>query len=91
MLFPIAGSVVFLMIASPASAKDAPVNMAGYTTVTLAEAGLSQMPEHPPSGTATSPECARAVRRGGQTTTVEQSLPQCQAATSRQPPARKQR
>jgi len=36
-------------------------------TVSLAQAGLSQMAEHPDSTTETSPARARSVRRGGRT------------------------
>jgi len=51
--------------------EERPFNAAGYQTVTLAEAGLSAMPAHPPSETATSPAYARSVRRGGKTVTID--------------------
>lgn len=63
----IGGSCLLLAMSSAASAQHAPVNAAGFPTVSLAEAGLSPMAEHADSDTQTSPACARVVRREGRT------------------------
>ena len=80
-------------MASAALAQGDPVNMAGYPTVSLYEAGLSRMPDHPPSGTETSPACARVVRREGQTTEVQRDAPPagCPAIQNGQPSSNKAR
>lgn len=66
MLFPVAGALL-MMMSSAGLAQDRPVNAAGLPTISLAEAGLSVMPDHPASTTETSPSAARVVRYGGQT------------------------
>ncbi len=62
-----------IAMSSAGLCEEKPVNAAGYHTITLAEAGLSVMAPHPSSGTATSPEYARSVRRGGQTVKVDRA------------------
>ncbi len=71
MVLALAGVIVLALSSAAPAQPPRPVNQAGYETVTLDEAGLSQMPPHPPSKTATSAACASvARRRGGEGATV---------------------
>ena len=76
MLLPIGVSVLLLAIPSAGFTQSTPVNLSGHATVSLAEAGLSPMPDHPASTTATSVAHARVVRQGGQTITAHQDAKQ---------------
>jgi hypothetical protein len=62
-------SLLLLVAPSAGSAQGLPIGFDAEDvgTVSLAEAGLSQMPDHPASPTETSIARARVVRRDGQT------------------------
>jgi hypothetical protein len=72
MRLPLIASLFLLAAPGIGHAQSLPVDFDADTAgaPSLAEAGLSPSPEHPPSATETSAAHARVVRRGGQTVTL---------------------
>ena len=66
---PMIASLLLLVAPSIGSAQGLPIGFDDQIdgTASLAEAGLSKMPDHPPSTTETSIAQARVVRRAGHT------------------------
>jgi hypothetical protein len=69
MRLPVIASLMLLAAPGIGHAQSLPIDFDAETVTapSLAQAGMAEMPDHPPSTTETSVAHARSVRRGGRT------------------------